>query len=193
MAAVHTITVMLTGTWRMWMWPFSKGEASRRVGWSTSWASGSMPSSPAMNMPRPATTTSGVVPVHAPRRAAPATTASKASRAIRAAGQRSTPWKPRTTMGARPVPLTRMRIHGPPTGQLEGQLATQEHDGAQVLQRGGEAELADEGGAPLGGLQRGGADDREPDEDQDQRDDRGDQPERVELRAATGGGARRAR
>ena len=112
MAAVHTITVMLTGTWRRWMWPFSKGEASRRVGWSTSWARGSIPSSPAMNMARPATTTSGVVPDQAPRRAAPATTASRARRAMRAAGQRSTPWKPRTTIGARPVPWTRIRIHG---------------------------------------------------------------------------------
>ena len=111
-AAVSRSTSTQTGTWRRWISDAAIGEASRRLGWSTSWASGSMPSSPARNIAIPASASSGVVPVQAPRSAAAATTASSPRRATRAAGHRSTPRRPRTKMGSRPLPVTRRRIQG---------------------------------------------------------------------------------
>ena len=55
---------------------------------------------------------------------------------------------------------------GPLAGQLEGELAAEHDDGAEVLQRGGEAELADEASTALGRLERHRADEREPERDQ---------------------------
>ena len=54
------------GTCRRWMVPASSGDPSRRLGWSTSWASASVVSSPATNRARPASK-------HQRRRARPRT------------------------------------------------------------------------------------------------------------------------
>ena len=134
--------------------PGSAGEASRRLGWSTSWASGSTVSRPAMNMATPASTRSGVVPDQIPRRQSPATTPSSTSRGDAGGRPAQDAAQPADEHG----PAAGAAHAGAATtaagGQLHGELAAQHDHGPQVLQRGGEAQLADQGRPPLGRLER---------------------------------------
>jgi hypothetical protein len=123
-------------------------------------------------MAMPASTRSGVVPVQTPRRAAPGDAGGRpAQHAAQAAHEhRQAAATPHPEPHPRSLP-----------GQLEGQLPAQHHDGAQVLERGGEAQLPHEGGAPLGGLHGHVAGEREAHDHQDRRDGDGHQAEGVEL------------
>ena len=98
------------------------------------------------------------MPAHAPRAATPATTPRRTSRAIRAAGQRKIPRRPRSHTANRSVPWTRRRTQGRSARQLHGELAAQHDDRADVLERRREPQLTDERRASLGRLDRHVAD-----------------------------------
>ena len=78
-------------------------------------------------------------------------------------------------------------------GQLHGQLATQDHDRAQVLEGGGELELAHELGPALGALQRHAPQAQEPDGERRDRRRGRDQGEGLELQRPGRDGADQTR
>ena len=108
---------------------------------------------------RPDTMISGGMPSKAARRQRPAADGQQHEAQDAAAGeaQQAVPVAPPDGEA-----LGRAERHpGPVAGQVLGQLAAQHEHGAEVLQRDREAELADQGGAALGLLQRHPAEQRE--------------------------------
>ena len=171
MIAASAMTHDGTARWRRYSSPRSSGTSCPRSGWSTSCASGSIASSAAMNSASPATMMSGVVPRQVPYAHSPATTPSATTRPTREPGQRRIPCQSRRQhacaerLAARqPHPRRRPR-------PLLRELAVQDDHRPQVLDRGREAQRADQARAALGGLDRGAADAEQPDDRDRERED----------------------
>ena len=132
-----------------------------RSGWSTSWANGSSASSPARNRHRAATRISGVVP--APRHR-PATAPAMAPRSTSTGDPHGRPPQHAAEVARRPPTVPGRSAEraeaNPRAGPrlLLGELAAEEHDGAQVLEGQREPDLTGQRGAPLGLLERQPAD-----------------------------------
>ena len=77
-------------------------------------------------------------------------------------------------------------------GQVLRQLAPEDDHGAQVLEGDGEPQLADEGGAPLGVLERDPADHEETDDDEEHDRDDADEVDPLHAQRPEGEAAERA-
>ena len=111
LAAMPMIAVGVA-RWRSMNGPSGSGRPRPMSGWSVSCAKPSVVSSAMAYAASAHSATNGVVPCHAAAAAAPATTASVAMRATRAAGHRSAPYQSRRHV-ARPVGRAgRRRNHG---------------------------------------------------------------------------------
>ena len=136
---------------------------------------------------------SGVDPFHTPRSEKPAITAR--ARQPHQAGHRPAEHAPpaplpRRGTGPGPVPAEGPDP-GPAPRQVGRELAPEHEHGAQVLERDREAELADEGGAPLGLLERHVGDAGQPDGDERRRDHDRDRARAGGTRSATRRSSRR--
>ena len=139
-----------------------------------------------MNMANPAATINGVVPVHTPaqREAGDGT---EQQGAADASGRPA--HDPAEPAHEERGPAGAIRLQPNPraeSGQLLRELATEHDHGAEILEGGREAQLADERGATLGLLHRNPPEDRQAEAQTDEGHHGIDQSERVEVQRPQG-------